>query len=281
MNIRKQVNRLKFGWFSTCVFAVCVLIIVFCEYIKWDGRELFFSLACSALPASGILFMTNYLLSENEELSDWGLDKIYETRATINGECAEKLENVREHLDIIAFGLSSFRSKNGDDIAGVLEHNVNIRILTMNPVDRKRYIEQRACEEGQLPENIRNDVKNLVQWARDLNKKSTKGKICVRGYNCMTLDFYWREDSDLYVGPYLYGCGSQQTVTYKFLPGKKGFLMYTRYFDNLWKKCEHVVLVGENSIDLEKELAMLKKTSDSVGSKKNIKYRKRDMKGTK
>ena len=57
----------------------------------------------------------------------------------------------------------------------------------------------------------------------------------------MTLDFYWRIDDELYVGPYLYGIPSQQTITYKFVNGGMGFKLYSEYFESLWnndKLCE-------------------------------------------
>lgn len=50
----------------------------------------------------------------------------------------------------------------------------------------------------------------------------------------MTLNFYWRVDDVLYIGPYWYGVDSQQTITYKFSDGGKGFQQYTDYFENLW-----------------------------------------------
>ena len=55
----------------------------------------------------------------------------------------------------------------------------------------------------------------------------------------MTLDFYWRVDDDIYVGPYWLGYLSQQTISYKFT-GKtdQGFTMYSNYFDKIWNNSE-------------------------------------------
>lgn len=50
----------------------------------------------------------------------------------------------------------------------------------------------------------------------------------------MTIDFYWRIDDILYTGPYWYGTASQQTVTYKFKKGGRGFVLYSNYFEDLW-----------------------------------------------
>ena len=60
----------------------------------------------------------------------------------------------------------------------------------------------------------------------------------------MTLDFYWRMDDDLYIGPYWQGYSSQQTITYKFDKGGEGFRVYTDYFEKLWDNAKNNVLVS-------------------------------------
>ena len=50
----------------------------------------------------------------------------------------------------------------------------------------------------------------------------------------MPLDFYCKIDDNLYVGPYLYGKESQQTISYRFSPNGKGFKYYSNYFETLW-----------------------------------------------
>ena len=54
----------------------------------------------------------------------------------------------------------------------------------------------------------------------------------------MTLDFYWRVDDVIYIGPYWYGVESQQTITYKYLAGGKGFTQYSEYFETLWNNTD-------------------------------------------
>ena len=50
-----------------------------------------------------------------------------------NADSDPKLEKVKDNLDAVAFGLSSFRSKYGDKMEKILKKGVNVRILTMNP----------------------------------------------------------------------------------------------------------------------------------------------------
>lgn len=168
-----------------------------------------------------------------KNFDDWRLERIFKTRAEKNIESDPKLEshNVKI-LDGIAFGLTSFRSNREHDVLTCLQNGMKMRLLAMNP--DSDFVKQRAIEEDVHPDSIKNSIIKLVAWVNKLNKQSNKGKIEIKYYNAMTLDFYWRIDDELYVGPYMYNILSQQTITVKFSNGGKGFSLYSRYFDDLW-----------------------------------------------
>lgn len=168
-----------------------------------------------------------------EVTKNWGLQKIFRTRAEKNSESDPKLEkhNVSQ-LDGIAFGLSNFRSNREKDVLENLRNGMKMRLLVMDP--NSNFVMQREIEENDNPGHISASIKKLVQWVNDLNAKSKNGKIEIKYYNSMTLDFYWRMDDELYVGPYLFNVVSQQTLTYKFIKCGRGFNMYTDYFESLW-----------------------------------------------
>lgn len=169
-----------------------------------------------------------------ELIENWGLEKIFRTRAEKNSESDPKLEKCKvRQLDGIAFGLSSFRSNREKDVLSSMKKGMNVRLSTMNP--DSEFVKQREIEEKVQSGSIANSIRNLVEWANRLNAQSTKGKIQIKYYNAMTLDFYWRMDDELYIGPYLYNIISQQTLTYKFVNGGRGFDIYTNYFETLWK----------------------------------------------
>lgn len=123
-----------------------------------------------------------------------------------------------------------------------MRKGVNFRLLVMNP--ESDFMKAREKEEGN---EIKNSINDLVNWANQLNLKSKKGKIIVKGYDAMTLDFYWRVDDDIYIGPYWYGYKSSDTVTYKFNSRGKGFRLYTDYFESLWENQELSVPLTEVS----------------------------------
>lgn len=103
----------------------------------------------------------------------------------------------------------------------------------MNP--ESQFVQQRELEENETESQIKHTIEHLVMWADELNSKGFKGRILVKGYNAMTLDFYWRVDDEVYIGPYWYNISSQQTITYKFEREGKGFTTYTEYFESLWE----------------------------------------------
>lgn len=168
-----------------------------------------------------------------EVFKHWKLARIFRTRAEKNTESDPKLEHHKiKQLDGVSFGLSSFRSVREQDVLKSLNNGMQMRLIVMNP--QSKFIIQRAVEENVPNNSIARSVLDLVDWAKRLNVLSTSGKIEIKYYNSMTLDFYWRVDDELYVGPYLYGVVSQQTITYKYVKGGRGFEMYSAYFETLW-----------------------------------------------
>lgn len=163
----------------------------------------------------------------------WKLNKIYNTRAEKNSESDPILEtHTVKQLDGIAFGLSSFRNRRKNDMLACLNNGMNVRLLVMNPYGQ--FVSQREKEEKEPLGKIASSIIELVKWVNDLNSQSSNGKITIKFYDCMTLDFYWRVDDIVYVGPYMLEIDSQQTVTFKYLKGGKGFTMYSDYFEDLW-----------------------------------------------
>lgn len=202
--------------------------------IFWFKTEsnVWISIGCSLVASALVILLNTFLVDATiyNPLDDWQLRRIATTRAEINNECAEKLRNVKDQVDIVAFGLQSFRNKQSSAIEGYLKKGVSFRILTMDP--KSRFVQQRESEEDDT--NIKNSIEKLVEWADKLNSLQYKGSVIVKGYSCMTLDFYWRVDNTIYVGPYWVGYDSQQTVTYAFDKGGDGFKLYSEYFEKLW-----------------------------------------------
>jgi len=133
----------------------------------------------SSLNSSGI---NNEFISKIKNVSDWGLEKIFKTRAEKNSESDPKLESHDiKFLDGIAFGLSSFRSNREYDVLKCLQNGMQMRLLVMDP--DTAFVEQRAVEESVHPDSIRKSINELVTWVNKLNNQSVAGKIEIKYYN--------------------------------------------------------------------------------------------------
>lgn len=224
---------------------ISILIDIF--LIKTE-KGIWISIGCSLL-ASGIVVLLQALLVDVKKIDyaeEWGLVKIYKHRSDKSDDSEPKLDKAKHHLDAVAFGLKSFRTVQTKRVAKLLKNGVDVRLLTMNPSPDNIFLKQREIEENEVEGQIRKSIEDLVKWADTLNKnRKSKGKIVVKGYKCMTLDFYWRVDDEIYIGPYWFGFDSQQTITYKFVSGKQGFELYTDYFEQLWNNNDNTVILTE------------------------------------
>lgn len=231
----------KINWKS--IVAGLIVLIGGVGFILWDiykahtPTNLWISIGCSLIASALVIILTDLLVDrvKDNPLDVWGIKKIYQSRSKMNEDCAISLKRAKYKVDVVAFGLKSYRDDNEKLTKTLLQKGVNFRIITMHP--DSPYVTQREIEENETSGQIKNTIEQLVSWADGLNRKGYEGKIVVRGYSCMTLDFYWRADNDVYVGPYWYGLGSQRTISYKFEDGK-GFEMYSDYFDKLWNNSE-------------------------------------------
>ena len=210
------------------------IVLIVCDIIySWSASRIWSNVGCSML-ASGLVILLNSLLVDRRIISpldSWGIQNIYENRSLMNVDCDISNAKAKKKIDIVAFGLQSYRTSQGNNTLSLLQKGVDIRIITMDP--ESSFVQQRETEEGGVAGQIKNTIEQLVEWAEKLNAESTNGKITIKGYSCMTLDFYWRVDGDIYVGPYWYKYPSQQTISYKFTKGA-GFDAYSEYFERLW-----------------------------------------------
>ena len=202
-----------------------------------------------SLVASGLVIILQSLLVDRvkvNEIDKWGLERIYYTRSEQNTDTDPQLKKAKYQIDAVVFGLKSFRDKHGHLIETCLNRGVNIRILTMDP--EGPFIAQREREEKVSEGSIKQTIEQLLIWANKLNNQNKKGKIEIRGYNCMTLDFYWRVDDSICIGPYWYGTDSQQTITYKYVDDDDnglGFKQYVEHFEKLWNEDEIIRVLTE------------------------------------
>lgn len=221
------------------IILILGIIFAFCDAFYWETKsKVWMGIGCSLLASSLVILLNTLLVYSyrKDPLEEWGIEKAYNTRLEKNNDADPSLDNAHFRVDGVAFGLSAFRSKNHNRVEEALRRGVKFRFLVMNP--ECEFTKQRDKEENNQLGHISKTIRDLIKWADELNSKGYKGSIEIKGYSCMTLDFYWRIDDDIYVGPYWYGRPSSTTITYKFKSSKKCAQVYSEYFESIWNNPE-------------------------------------------
>jgi hypothetical protein len=187
-----------------------------------------------------VLISSKYLFKQNEIkkiIEKWGITGIYRTRAHMNEFTNIDLEKNINKLDIIAFGLKSFRHSKGEFIKLKVKQGMKIRILTIDP--NSSFLSEREKVEECIDGEIRETIKQLTMWIESLKKyQVSDNQVEIKFYNSLPLDFYFGLDNSIYIGPYLFGIDSQQTISYSFKYNTEGYDYYSIYFEKLWNNSE-------------------------------------------
>lgn len=218
------------------VILIVTSLIYTQDYNDWKNIQI--SVGCSILASNIIMFLTSeYMLRSQrraEIIDRWGVEAIYKTRAEMNNSSNISLSKCKEDIEIVAFGLKSFRETQSDEIERLLAKGVSLKIITANP--ESKFLEFVDLREDVLPGATKKSIEGLINWVSTLKDKHQLYKVEIRFYDSLPLDFYFKVDDRVYVGPYLKGVSSQQTISYEFTVGE-GYNYWTKYFSKLWEDC--------------------------------------------
>lgn len=238
-NFKRTLEELNAKALNSITFAFGAIFIINAILIGLEKAIgiILVSIGTSIIASSIVVYLSSKYLFKQNRIKDiidiWGLRGIFNTRAEMNLSTNENLENNEICLDIIAFGLRNFRDNKGDFILKKVAKGMKVRILTMDP--ESKFLKQREIDEGVAPGETKHSIMQLIQWAYELNQYQIRdGQVQIKIYDSLPQDFYFGMDNAIYVGPYLYGIISQQTISYEYTKNSKGYDYYSNYFEKLW-----------------------------------------------
>jgi len=191
--------------------------------------------------ATTVLFAVLWFVSlrafENdirEIIIQWGLKGLFEARSQMN-KPSDKLMEKSKTLDIIAFGLSSLRNSNNIKMLEerIKKGEIHVRILTLDP--NSVFCEAVDKFEKATKDHTKETIQQLIEWVKQFNKKNFE----IRTYNSIPLEFYYRFDSDIFVGPHQTRL-SQQTFTMRFSTAGTASEIYMQNFDIAWESANKI-----------------------------------------
>ncbi len=229
-------------------------IIIFLAGLLLIGAGLYFGerlrvaaigIGCSLVAASLVSLLAAIFYARAgkamEVFGFWGLKDIFRTRQAMNLRCDVTFESMDKHFDVIAWGLNSFRSnEKAEKVKEKILKGLKVRILAPDPLGP--FVAQQDLDEGKVAGYTADTIHRLKEWVDGLKEaaraEAARGSIELRFYSFRPQDFYWRQDSYIYIGPYLYGVDSQQTVSFEYEAPSRGFDLYSRHFDKVWAAAE-------------------------------------------
>lgn len=153
----------------------------------------------------------------------------------IRSEYDRRLATASEQVDLLGFGLRSFREDYGSALAE-LATRTRIRILLLHPeypsADAS-YAAQRDTEERNHAGAIANDVTEFIIQTTDLRHQNP-ANFGIRLYKALPAINIFRIDDDMFWGPYLLDTQSRNTPTFLTRLGTLPFDAYQQHFDTLW-----------------------------------------------
>lgn len=216
---------------------ILILIGALATSIHNEWRVSAGGVGTSLISTAIVAYLTSRYIQRREErdimLESWGIAGIYKTRALMNEALNPFISETRS-IDISAFGLKNFRSHKGAEIKQQVKNGLTLRILAPNP--ESPFVIERNKDENNSEGQLSQEITELIEWCqtlRNINKACIR-RVDIRIYNRPPLDFYFRVDGLLCVGPYLYKRPSQQTISYTFTPTSLGYEYWKNHFEELW-----------------------------------------------
>ena len=165
---------------------------------------------------------------------DTQIELFHGRSVTIKREYDERLARMEHHLDILAWGLSSFLEDYGDDLAEWASRgNRRIRFLLVNPDSREGKL---LCELQDRLERRRlgstaDDIETFLATVRPV-----EGSLEVRVSDYHPGINIFRIDSDMFFGPYLAGMVSRNAPTGIVSDGHWLYGTLLSHYEWMWEK---------------------------------------------
>lgn len=221
---------------------IILLVGIICTFLgitlpDKTAKDILFNIGLSFISTGLVTILTIFVISDDDEKDDlylkWGIVQIYKTRSEMNSHTAEVFPSMTNEYCQIAFGVKSLRDAYDKLFVKKVRNGLKVRFITMHP--NSKFLIEREIVENKQQGEIRKTIIDLIAWIEKLRGiAKNPNDVQIKFYDSLPLDFYCKIDDNLYIGPYLFGKESQQTISYRFLPSGLGYKYYTEYFDDLW-----------------------------------------------
>lgn len=197
------------------------------------------SVGCSLIATGIVSLITSVLMFNANEIkeiiNEWRLKAIYKTKSEMNTKSNQYLDESREHIDIIAIGMTNFLSVKGNILKTKAKGGTAIRIISCN---NQEMLMQREKDESIVGKSepigtMKKEVLELSDWVK--NAKNEGCQISIKYHNSYPGFSYLRIDDHVFFGANLPLLKSQQNFAFEFQANGEGGTYLINYFEQLWQ----------------------------------------------
>lgn len=186
------------------------------------------------------VMVTDASLGKYREYKKMGILSLFSERSVaIKPEYDSRIEKAKKRIDIIGFGLKSFREDYSQRFEALAANVDEIRILLIDPEFPERrmsFADQRDREERENPGKIKEDVRIFIESTNILRTRYSNFRV--RLYRSLPSINYFRIDNEAFWGPYLVGMPSRKMPTAIISKSSPLFDVLEEHFENIWSSDE-------------------------------------------
>lgn len=231
-----NLNERLINFIVACLGVIFVVVGVLFSFSNNETvKTILISIGTSLIASAVVSFLASIYIfkhKKEKEITDvWRLISIKDNRSAMNVEVYKRLTNAENQLDIIGYGMKSFRESRDELIRSRIQKGLKVRIITVDP--NCVFLKQRDTDENKLEGSTASSIRQLNDWVNKLNSEYN-GSLEIKFCRTLPTEVYFRVDDYIYVGPYQCGKESQQTITMEYHSKGSGFQYYNSYFEKLW-----------------------------------------------
>lgn len=241
--MRSNLNNPTHTIYYLAHFIIFVVGVVF---INLDGeyKAVFDSIGTSLAAAAitGLVIFTYIKYADDlrvnvQMLVTLGLHQAFDMRGLKNtNEYKSRLEKASKNIDILGYGLGTFREEHQADFS-TWKNKCKVRVLLIDPdfpTSENSLCDQRDVEEGKLQGVLRQEVARFIESTQSIVGVGQNGSFSLRYFKCIPSITICRIDDEILWGPYFVNHLSRDTPMFIV---KKGGVLYEQIlgqFESIW-----------------------------------------------
>ena len=205
------------------VFIIGIIILLIGLLVtQTDVRNILQSIGCSIIASSVIAFFTaRYFIREinaKDIIQNWGIINIYKRRSEADSYVNDIFEKYKGEILCCPMSFNGFYQVMRSNFEEkLLRKELKIKFLLINP-NNVAFITQREKDEGRMVGSLLKDIVMLLDYLKELQKNYPES-VMYKLHDHLPMNYFYQLGESLFVGSYLVGLSSRNTITYVFKNG--------------------------------------------------------------